>query len=43
MLVQGGIRLAGTTGLSANLEAGVELFREDYTAVNVGLNLAWEF
>ena len=43
LLARGGFTLASGHGFSARLEAGVELFREDFTAVDVGLRFAWEF
>ena len=43
LLLQAGLTLATASDFSAQLEVGGEFFREGYTALNVGLNLAWQF
>ena len=41
--MQAGLTLATVSDFSAQLEVGGEFFRTGYTAMNVGLNLAWQF
>ena len=43
LLVQAGLTLTSSRDFTAQLEVGGEFFRENYTGVNIGLNLAWEF
>ncbi len=43
LLVQGSLRLTHPSSFFAKVELGGEFFREHYTAVNVGLQLGWEF
>ena len=43
LLLQAGLTLTTVSDFSAQLEVGGEFFREGYTALNVGLNLAWQF
>lgn len=43
LLVQAGLTLATVSDFSAQLEIGGEFFREGYTAMNLGLNLTWQF
>lgn len=43
LLVQAGLTLATVSDFSAQLEIGGEFFRVGYTAMNLGLNLTWQF
>ena len=43
LLVQAGLTLTSSRDFTAQLEVGGEFFREAYTGMNIGLNLAWEF
>ena len=43
LLLQAGLTLTSSRDFTAQLEVGGEFFREAYTGMNIGLNLAWEF
>ena len=43
MLVQSSVRFTHPSNFFVQMDLGGEFFRTDYTAVNVGLQLGWDF
>ena len=43
MLLQSSVRFTHPSNFFVQMDLGGEFFRTDYTAVNVGLQLGWDF
>lgn len=43
LLLQAGFALSSNKDFTAKLDVGGEFFRQDYTGMNIGLDLSWQF